>query len=234
MYFSSSFKKKRQISCHCIEEQGESSSYCLARLIALCPTKSSHRSCWCSGWMSRQWGEPKTVGTSGSRGWWLVSQGLAGGQWQAVCPTGQHWVQSCSTSSLTIQMMGQVCWWHRTARTGGCAGCHCHPEHSNLISTKGRQGPNPCTSGGTTTCQRLSTWTTAWQKRTWKSWWPPGWTWANVPCSKEGKRHSGCNREKYCQPAEADNPSLYSALMRPHLEFWAPHYKRDMSILDRV
>lgn len=46
MYFSFSFKERRQISYHCTEEQGESSVYCLARLTVLCSTKSSHRSCW--------------------------------------------------------------------------------------------------------------------------------------------------------------------------------------------
>lgn len=46
MYFSSSFKERRQVSYHCTEEQGERSVYCLARLTALCSTKSSHRSCW--------------------------------------------------------------------------------------------------------------------------------------------------------------------------------------------
>lgn len=73
-----------------------------------------------------------------------------------------------------------------------------------------------------TTCQRLSSWRTAWQKRTCKSWWPPGWTGANMPCSKEGKTAFWLQQRKYCQHAEADNPSFYSALMKPHLDFWAP------------
>lgn len=147
----------------------------------LSSTTFSHRSCWCSAWMSRQWGERKTVWTSGSRGWWLASWGLAGGQWQAMCPTSQNWVQSCSTSSLTIQMMGH---WEPSASLLMIPNCkdwwicwmsHCCTKHSNLLTTKGREGTNPCTSGGTTTCtrtstcQRLPSWITAWQKKTWSS-----------------------------------------------------------------
>lgn len=43
MYLSCSFKKKRQISYLCIEVQGESSVYCLARLTVLRSTKSTQK-----------------------------------------------------------------------------------------------------------------------------------------------------------------------------------------------
>jgi len=77
------------------------------RPMTLSQKRSLQTSCWCTGWMSRQRGGWKTGWTAEPRGWWSVAQSLVGGQWLAVYPRDQYWVQSCLTSSLMISVLGQ-------------------------------------------------------------------------------------------------------------------------------
>lgn len=164
--------------------------------------------------------------------WWLVSQSLAGGQGQAVRPTGQYWGQSCSTSSLPTQRMGQwvssaVCWWHSAARTAG----HAAAMQSTATSWQPRGGKAQ-TPAPQQEQPHATDWRTEWQKRTCKSWWPPWWTWANMPCSK-GKQFSGCNRESTASTLR-QKILLFIQHSWGHIRRSGLPTTRDMSTLDEV
>jgi len=61
-----------------------------------------------AGWVSRQYPRLIRAWTASPRGCWSVAQILLGGKYPAVYPRGQCCIQSCSTSSLMISMMGQT------------------------------------------------------------------------------------------------------------------------------
>lgn len=62
-----------------------------------------------------------------------------------------------------------------------------------------RQSAKSCTWGGTTRTGvgwNLPTWRAALQRRPWKSWCTPGWTWASMPWGKGCEWHSGLYQVK--------------------------------------
>jgi len=61
---------------------------------------------------------------------------------------------------------------------------------------------------------------------------------ATCPCRKEAEWYPGSIRQIIASRLRERILSVYSAVVRPHLECWvpcwAPQYKRDMDTLDRV
>jgi len=80
-------------------------------------------------------------------------------------------------------------------------------------------------------CCGLTSWKAALQKR----------TWVNHQCALAAKKANGilgCTGRSVASSSREVTLPFYLALVQPHLEycvhFWAPQYKTDMDILDRV
>jgi len=56
--------------------------------------------------------------------------------------------------------------------------------------------------------------------------------------AQKANRNLGCNKRSVANRSTQEILSLYSALLRPHLEscvqLWSPQYRKDMELLERV
>ena len=85
-------------------------------------------------------------------------------------------------------------------------------------------------------------WKVAWQKRPWGCWPTAGWTWASsVPrCERRPTASSilAYIGNSVTSRTREEIIPLYLALVRPHCEycaqFRAPHYRRDIELLERI
>ncbi|KAK4816698.1 hypothetical protein QYF61_020582 [Mycteria americana] len=137
-----------------------------------------------------------------------------------------------------------------------CINLGLHPAKAGAPRSPTRGSAKSCAWGGTTpgtsTCSGLPGWKAALQKKPWRSWWAPRRSRANsVPLPQGpltaswaalgGVLPAGDPLTRLCQQVIQTRKvilRLCLALLRPHLEhclqLWAPQYKREMHLLERV
>lgn len=166
------------------------------RLLTPPPLRLSQKSWWSMGWRSSpvKWAENWLNRYSEP----VVISGMRSSNRPMVCPRGQYWVQSCSTTSL----MGwwfrgyplKICWWHKTGGSPWYTRelC-CHPEGHEQAEEMGWREPCAVQQRGAQSSAAGEEWSQAWvhagnclesrpsRKGYWSSWCSAG-AWASNVC----------------------------------------------------